>query len=104
MGELRAPTALFKERHPQLRFQLGDGVAETGLGDAELLCGTGIVLRSGQFHKVTKMQKIHDGHLSLFHKYSHEQNFKSIVVTMDSGHGRNRESLIYCRKRSPFLV
>ena len=35
---------------------------------------------------------------------SHEQNFKSIVVTMDSGHGRNRESLIYCRKRSPFLV
>ena len=69
VGELRAPAALFKERHPQLGFQLGDGVAEAGLGDAELLCGAGIVLRSGQFHKVTKMQKIHNGHLSLFHKY-----------------------------------
>ena len=69
VGELRAPAALLKERHPQLGFQLGDGVAEAGLCDAEPLRRPGVVLRLGQFHKVTKMQKIHDRHLSLFHKH-----------------------------------
>mgnify|MGYP001027692431 FL=1 len=34
---------------------------------------------------------------------NHEQNCKSAVIVMDSGHGRNRRSLQYSRKRSHFM-
>ena len=45
------------------------------------------------------------GSTSIFYKMnSHEQNSKRVVIAMVSGHGWNRKSLIWYRKRSPFLV
>ena len=35
---------------------------------------------------------------------SHEQNSKRVVIAMVPGHGWSRKSLIWYRKRSPFLV
>ena len=47
-GQGGVPAGLFKQRHPQLALQLPDGVAEAGLGDAQLLGRPGVVLHLGQ--------------------------------------------------------
>ena len=36
--------------------------------------------------------------------YSHEQNVRNAVIAIVSGHGRNRKSLRWYRKRRPILV
>ena len=54
-GQGGVPAGLFKQRHPQLALQLPDGVAEAGLGDAQLLGRPGVVLHLGQAGKVAQM-------------------------------------------------
>ena len=59
MGQRHVPAPFFKQGHPQLALHLGDGVAETGLCDAQLFRRPGVMLGVGQLHKVPQMQQIH---------------------------------------------
>ena len=49
----------FKKRYPQLRLQLADGVAQAGLGDAQLLSGLCVVSHLGQPDKIAQVVQIH---------------------------------------------
>lgn len=59
-GQRRFSSCLLKRRHSKLLFQLGDGMAQAGLRDAELLCRPGVMLYVGQFDKIAQIILIHD--------------------------------------------
>ena len=48
-----------KQRHPQLRLQIGDGLGQGGLGDVQFLRRPGDVLQPGHRAKIIQLGQLH---------------------------------------------
>ena len=59
-GQCGSPPGPFKQRHTQLCLQLGNGMAQAGLCDAELLCRAGEMTGMRQLDEVAEVQQIHE--------------------------------------------
>lgn len=57
-GKRRLSAVFFKQGKDELLLQLGNGMAEAGLGNSELFCRLCVMPYVGQFDKISKIKQI----------------------------------------------